>query len=373
VGRSTPALANPALLKWARQIIHLPKDRLAEKMEVSVAEVEAWESGATRLTFAQLRRVAEVLRRDLSVFFLPEPPEEVSVPPDFRRFPDGEARPSTELLLEVREALLRRDAMLEVYRGLGEALPTFSLKVEPGLEPDTLADHLRLALGLTLPAQRAAASARKSLTFWRQAIEQAGVLVFQSPDLSMQEARAFALPAEVLPIVVLNSHDAEAGRIFSLCHELCHLVMDRGNLHRGPTGEHDPIEVLCNAVAGRMLLPASALDAELQSAQEPANEVKRLARAYGLSERVVLRRLLDTRRLDRAEFQRLDTIQAHFVPPPTRKGQPSPYRVRTSQLGKPYVRTILVGYRQGLLSPTATSRLVRLKVNRLQKLIEEAS
>jgi Zn-dependent peptidase ImmA (M78 family) len=42
--------------------------------------------------------------------------------------------------------------------------------------------------------------------------------------------RGVSLPGDVLPIVILNGGDAHAGRIFTLLHELTHLLLRQGGV-----------------------------------------------------------------------------------------------------------------------------------------------
>src|SRR5206468_7791875 len=65
---------------------------------------------------------------------------------------------------------------------------------------------------------------------WRGAVEQAGVLVFMFPKVSLTQARGVTLPLFPLPAIGINSKETSAGaRSFTLVHELVHVALAYGN------------------------------------------------------------------------------------------------------------------------------------------------
>jgi ribosome-binding protein aMBF1 (putative translation factor) len=72
--RSIPALVKPALLVWARERSGLTVEAAAAKMQLDADLLRDWESGSARPTIAQVRKLGDVYKRPLAVFFLPQPP-----------------------------------------------------------------------------------------------------------------------------------------------------------------------------------------------------------------------------------------------------------------------------------------------------------
>jgi transcriptional regulator with XRE-family HTH domain len=77
----------PALLIWTRESLGFSLAETAKKLNVAGGRLKAWEVGEDRPTIKQLRKMTEVYRRPLAVFFLPEPPKSFQVMKDFRRWP----------------------------------------------------------------------------------------------------------------------------------------------------------------------------------------------------------------------------------------------------------------------------------------------
>src|ERR1700722_2151491 len=85
--RSTEALVEPDILRWARVTAGLSVDEAARSLHTRPENVQAWEEGEERPSMAQLRRMATSYRRLLSDFYLPKAPDEDPLPHDFRRMP----------------------------------------------------------------------------------------------------------------------------------------------------------------------------------------------------------------------------------------------------------------------------------------------
>jgi transcriptional regulator with XRE-family HTH domain len=84
---------DPSLLRWARESIGYSIEDAATKLKLrgGAKQLEAWEAGEGGPTVAQLRKAAQIYRRPLAVFFLPEPPRDFQAMQDFRRVPGAEA------------------------------------------------------------------------------------------------------------------------------------------------------------------------------------------------------------------------------------------------------------------------------------------
>ena len=76
--------------------------------------------------------------------------------------------------------------------------------------------------------------------------------------LAIDEFRAFALVDNYAPLVFINSNDSTSGRLFSLLHELVHILMGKNNFYNDRYSAHgqiNPAETICNAVAAEILVP----------------------------------------------------------------------------------------------------------------------
>ena len=116
-------------------------------------------------------------------------------------------------------------------------------------------------------------------------------------------------------VVGLNSQDSLGGRIFTMLHELCHIVIRNGGVC--DLGD-DGTEVFCNRVAGAALIPAEHLLREPVVTRTADKEgwadaaIQVLATRYGVSREVALRRLLLLGRTTEAYYRaKRDKVAAH--------------------------------------------------------------
>ncbi len=299
------AIIKAELLVWAREESGLGLEEAARKIGIPSERLADWETGAQKPTIAQLRKVSEVYKRPLAVFYLPEVPRRFRVMQDFRRLPGEVAGMySPKFRLEMRNAEQRRDLAVELYQEVGEEPPRFTLQANLGDDPEDVGFAIRRALQIAVAQQQSWREARIAFNAWRQHIEAVGVLVFQAVDIPLTEMRGFSIAADVLPVVAANRKDSYAGRAFSLLHELTHLMLHSSGIcdldeeaYRPP--EEQRIEVFCNRVAGAALLPRDLLLHDSIVAGAPAGRIdwgdeslEVLARRFAVSREVVLRRLL---------------------------------------------------------------------------------
>lgn len=152
----------------------------------------------------------------------------------------------------------------------------------------------------------------EGLRTWREALEQAGVLSFQLSGIDIEEARGCALAHRPLPVVAFNSSDSVRGRIFTLFHEVAHVLLGASTLHsRSPFESNDETEQWCNRVAAAALVPKDDLLSHYQvqtqgtDAMWTKTEIEALAGRYRVSPAALIRRLDTFDRIADAPFHSL--------------------------------------------------------------------
>jgi Zn-dependent peptidase ImmA (M78 family)/transcriptional regulator with XRE-family HTH domain len=315
------ALVEPAMLVWARETASLSQEELAEGIGVAVERVQAWEADEDKPSIAQLRKIAKKCKRPMSVFYLPEPPQGFQALRDFRRLAGAGARKfSSELAYEIRAAHERRLVALEVLEAIGEKSETLGLAARATDNPETVGARVRERLGITLARQSRWGDAGKAFRAWRDAIEGAGVLVSviggAHHQIEIDEMRGFAIAERPLPMIVVNGKDRSGGRIFTLLHELAHILLGQSVIENSvEPGDALPapdraMERFCNQVAAATLMPRDDLLAEaIVRAKTPLRsawsdeEIESLARRYGVSREALLVRLVELGQIPNAFFK----------------------------------------------------------------------
>jgi transcriptional regulator with XRE-family HTH domain len=261
---SLAAPINPNLLVWARETAGYSVEAAAAKLGLKPEKLDAIEHGDPQPSFAQLKKAADVYKRPLAVFFLPQAPERQTAVHDFRLQPGVSLRPyAPRLNAETRQARLRREDALELAREIEQEIPAFQHQASMDESPEAVAARVRRFLGIALKQQFDFRRPEDAMKAWKATVETQSVLVFETSRIPQEEMLGVSLPADVLPIVILNGGDPHTRRIFTLLHELTHLLLRQGGVcDMAPIEDGTPdarIEAFCNAVAGNVLVPADAL------------------------------------------------------------------------------------------------------------------
>jgi Zn-dependent peptidase ImmA (M78 family)/transcriptional regulator with XRE-family HTH domain len=379
MAKSVEAIVAPELLVWARERAGLEIRVAAKKGQIEPERLASWERGEGRPTIAQLRRLGRVYKRPLAVFYLPRPPKGFDPLHDFRRLPGSRVRgQSPELVYEIRRAQERRDLALELYGTTEGDLPPFGIGGSTRGDPEELAAAIREFLGINYDEQVMWSSVTRAFRRWRAALESRLVLVFQAPRISPTEMRGFSISETPMPVVVLNSKDSVGARIFTMLHELCHVVIRNGGVC--DLGS-DRTEVFCNHVAGAALVPAEYLLREPLVGQARKKDgwtdadLRALATRYGVSREVILRRLLVLGRTTEAFYRRRrDKWQAEFDALDKRStGGPAPHVLAVSRAGPLFVRLVLANYRQENITASDVADFLAVKLKHLPKIESEVS
>ena len=263
-------------------------------------------------TFRQLEDFARTTHTPLGYFFLAEPPLEQVPIPDLRTIGGSAiARPSANLLDTVYMCQQRQDWYRHHAKHMGDPALSFVASVTIEADPIQTASDIRATLMASEHSKPAAANDGDALRTWMDRADALGIMVMVSGivgnnthrPLDIEEFRGFALADSLAPIVFINGADTKAGQLFTLAHEIAHIWAGESALTNitPASSPRAAIERWCNAVAAEVLVPMDSFRNNLRPDAPWHDEVKRLARACGVSTLVILRRMRDAGRITRDE------------------------------------------------------------------------
>jgi len=386
MAKSTEAVVDAPILKWARETSGLSPEEAARSLQTTDKKVLAWEGGKERPSMSQLRKMATVYKRQLSDFYLSARPEGPPLPHDFRRLPgDGLFHYGRALRYQLRQARLRRELALDLAGEQDMELRQLP-QIDRSKEPERLGGQLRELLKVTSEEQRLWRDPRKSYNGWRSRVEAAGTLVFQVTGVAPAEVLGFSLTEQPLPIIGINRKLAPNGRTFTLLHEFVHVLLRESSLcdieesfARPP--QEQATEVFCNATAAATLVPRDALLADPLVSPHPRprdwsdEELDAIARNFGVSKHVVLRRLLTVGRTTQTFYSSRAASWRVYELAPAKKDQDfkrnMPQEI-VSDLCRPFVRMIIESYLNSNLSLSDASRYLGLRAGQVEKVRELA-
>ena len=129
------------------------------------------------------------------------------------------------------------------------------------------------------------------------------------------------------------------------------------------------IELLCNEFAAEFLLPTSDFAKEAKQYGTSPDGVAKLAKRYGVSRAVVLRKMLTDKLIGRATYNRQVSALNASYRRITKKGGEDPFsHTRLAYLGDPYVELVLKKYDQQQISLGEAADYLGIKPSQFDRL-----
>jgi Zn-dependent peptidase ImmA (M78 family) len=368
---------NPDRLAWCLRDRGISVTECAMELGIAEDSLQAVLAGNGSLTPNQLRKIADYFNRSILFFVDPDPINATTLhSAQFRTL----ANQKPDLSPAIKALIERVERQRDVYLSLREDLDFedqvhFSPPAFEGKSPAAAAKFARDWLGL---------GQENDFERYRKAIEAKGILVFRSNGYAGKwkvpkesAVLGFSLYHPQCPLIFVKKQHADAPESFTLFHELAHLL-----LHRMSVIDDDAqmlaetkIEQQANAFAGHLLVPDAFLtlisDSKRPAAVSEFDEwLAPQRKAWGVSAEVILRRLLDSKRLPHPHYLAYRAWRNSLpAPEPGDGGMRWRDREPIHIFGDGYVRTVLDALNTQQISLVkASDHLDGLKIATMHKL-----
>jgi Zn-dependent peptidase ImmA (M78 family) len=328
-----------------------------------------------------MEKVAKIYKRPLAAFFLPGPPSELDAPADFRTLPVEKRKPlSSKTRLALRRARRLQSLYMELIdrdvNGSSLSVPRVDLSERP--DPESVAAQTRDILGISFENQQAWKKETIALAEWRNAIEKQGILVFQM-SMPIEDNRGFSLTDGGPSVIVLNLKDTANGRIFSLLHELGHIILRKGGLcdmerREENLGSDAAVEIFCNHFAGAAAVPKQELLNIDLVASRPGptrysdRDLGTLAETFCVSREVVLRRLAILGRTSDDYYRLKHEEWSAKERPPRKGGKTDPSKKCVQDKGVAFVSKVLNSHREGKITYNDVADFLGVRLKHMPKI-----
>ncbi len=382
--KSREALINHEVLKWARERMELSIAQVSKKAKFHEHKILEWEKGVSKPSLTQLRKIGTLYKRPIAIFFLPKPPKDFDALHDFRiPFGSNNVEKSPNLIYAIRTAYTKREIALDVAKSLNENILSFDFTASLATGPEAVSKYMRSIFSDQLAQPLRFNRSREAFNFWKKAIENLGVLVFQSNShypIASTEMSGFSISQKEFPVIVLNSKDYPKRKIFTLFHEFTHLLLKVSGICNNldetdgiPTRDRET-EFFCNKAAAYFLIPSEdLLKHELVIRKNATStwsdeEIVSLADLFYVSREVMLRRLLSINKISKPFYaEKLAEYQAFYkaLKRKEQKGFTPPYRLLLSSNGELYSRLIINAFHNDIINLSEASEYIGGKVKHL--------
>lgn len=384
MAKSIPAIITPEVLAWARNLDGITIDDIAAKLHTAPEKILSWEQGTSYPTVTQAKNLAKQYRVPFVYFYLPDTPKKLKrlEKTDYRTFGNNgnSIITSRELRWFLRDIEDRRDAVLSLYEEEKREPLSFPIKLSAGADMEEIAAAIRNLLELTEDIQCKFRKPEVALSHCIRVLEKWDVLIFQATKIAPSEMRGLSIAYERMPIIALNRKDEPSARLFTLCHELVHIVTHTSGICNDVNENsvsQNVMEMKCNQIAGKILVPLNELSShptigKIRKYGFDDSYVYQVSRDFAVSKEVILHALWEMKIITRENYfdilaRYIDEYKSYkakkkggFFPPATDTG---------TQVGKLYARTILNAYYTDKISARdASGYLLNLKTKNFEKL-----
>ncbi|RXJ60690.1 XRE family transcriptional regulator [Candidatus Marinarcus aquaticus] len=373
---------NPTILKWARERINYTEEDIAKKFSKSVEDIQSWEKGESSPTYLQLERLAyEIYKKPLAVFFFPAPPTHVNINKSFRTIAEYEfleLEPKFKLLIDKAFSyqLNIKDLTNNINPSTGFILNNLSFNHKDSTLD--MVESLRNFLDISINEQKDWKSTTKALESWTNKLEEVGIFVFKEA-FKNENYSGFCLYDDNIPIIYINNSKSKSRQIFTLFHELAHLLfntsgIDSKNYFDYFQGPEEIIERHCNQFAGEFLIPTSSFEKDIQNLKINDNTFNNLAKNYSVSKEAILRKYLNLKLVSTKYYEekRQQWNHEYLELKKIRKqtGGPKPYHKANTYLSNTYKDLVIQNYLNNNLSIEQASNLFNIKSKYFKPLIQ---
>jgi Zn-dependent peptidase ImmA (M78 family) len=355
---------NKLLVRWARERAGYS----LEEAELKFKNIAIWEDADSEVypTYPQLESMAETFKVPIAVFFFPKPPTLPPIEKTFRTLPETDLdglEPRIRILLRKAKALQVNLSTLNAGRNPAKRLITRDLSFPLSVKADRMATVVRDYLGVTLDEQTRWQNPEVALERWRSCFADVGVIVFKDQFRNPRFA-GFCLTDPEFPIIYANNTTPKTRQIFTLFHELGHLLFHTSGIDlrsedwlQHLKGDAGRIEVLCNRFAAAFLVPDAEFSAMLAGLPPTYETARSLAQHFKVSTLVIVRKFLEHRLIDESAYREAHS-RAEAEPPSSGGG--NYYNNQMAYLGRSYIGMALREYYHNRINETELAELLNV-------------
>ncbi|MGH8731852.1 MAG: ImmA/IrrE family metallo-endopeptidase, partial [Burkholderiales bacterium] len=220
---------------------------------------------------------------------------------------------------------------------------------------------------------------------WREAVEAAGVLVFQFPKVPLAQVRGLSLLTSPLPVIGMNSKESAPGaRVFTLLHELTHIALAVGQEEKAALGEPrddaawSRVERFAEETASAAIIPEESLAGFLRHLSVPRDAwdvqlVRSLATKFRVTPLAMATRLRAAGALTWGGYQDWKAAWGEHLTTlkPPSKGFATPVDKTLGRGGRPFAQLVIEALDSNRITAVQACRYLDLRFEHFEKLRSE--
>lgn len=368
---------NGEIIRWAREFYNMSPDEAAHAIGVDIVRYINWEDGTEHPTYAKLKKISDVFRKPSVVFFFPEPPQLPSIKGDLRTLPDEIINSfSKNVIMQFEKAKVYQLSLQELY-GNKESIISHRNVFPKSLED--LCAFFRRQLEFPISAQKARKSTKIVFEVFRDKFYDIGIYVFKDA-FKDNRISGICINDDHYPVIVINNSMSYARQIFTLFHELYHLISDtsgaeiiRDDFYLALDDQQAKIERTCDLFANSFLVPMDDFLMELKKKPLSEDTIEELSLLYSVSKEAIMYKLWSMELISSNQYNDLkETFYGEAIRNAKNKKNDKAggnhYYTQLTYLGQRYTGEVFKQLFSGKIDNARASEMLHTKIDHLPKL-----
>lgn len=364
---------NNDILVWARQELNITQEEVADRMGRNIEDIINWEEGKDYPTYAQLEKLAyTIYKRPLAVFFFPNIP---NIPKNNGKFRTLDNEIFNEIPTRIIELMNQARVMQLNLQELDSNSRIRITELELDIHEQNFYEKLRDVLGVDLELQKKAKNMSDAFEMWRSAFYECGVYVFKEA-FKDNSFSGFCLYDIKYPVIYINNSMSYSRQIFTLFHELCHILIKTSGIDKANDDyisrlelDNRKLEMICNMFAGKFLVPTNDLLKLIDNVEINEKNIEKLSKKYSVSRDVILRKLLDMGKISKEAYEKkYSDYQEEMYRKPINNGGGNYYNTKKAYLGENYINDVCSNYYSGKIDLYETANYLNVRVEAIPQL-----
>ena len=374
---------NPDMLVWAREQSGTTLQQAKNKFGDVITN---WESGEDFPTLSKLRDLGSFYSKPIAVFFFPEPPKLKDIKSSFRTLSSGDEVFGRDIVRCIDWARNMQLNLYEIHDDNNPAQNKITNIDFSNYQNDisAISSQLRILLKAPIKEQKEIKKSDEAFEYWRERFLNIGVFVFKNA-FKADNVSGFCLYDDEFPIVCVNNSLAHNRQIFTLFHEVFHLIRRTSGMDflddsvisfRSEADEYNEIEVYCNRFAGAFLVPDDDFRKNTSNIAINDYSIQSLADLYSVSREVILRKFRDSKKITqqfyeekveeyKRDFARIEKIGVDGK----KQGGGNYYATQMTYVGYNYAERVFSKYYERKISLQQLATYMNMKVPSVQQLV----
>lgn len=353
------------------EFYNITTSQLARKLNISEEKIKTWLNATSLPTYPQLTKLADCFKRPIIFFFMETPPMQ-SFEIDFRTSQEYKDVDDKKRLSELIDSIsIYKASLKDLFDGEPQVCQLHDWINYA--DRQNFYEYLRNQLNFSIKLQCQFKRPTDVIEYLREQFYHCGIYIFKD-SFRIDQVSGLCAYDEKFPIILINNKVSFTRQLFTIFHELYHLLSKAFHIDILSVSEKD-----CDKFAGEFLIPKKNLLEDIEFCHkeykidscENYEFITDRANHYNISREAYLFQLLQLNEIREEYFNdfRQENLQYLIRSRQDDIAGGNYYFTKMNYLGKAYLNDIVAGYFSGRFPLRYIAQFTQMKVPNVKKML----